>query len=303
GERPVTSDARRFGSSRLIPDLISLILTMPDGSVRTYRTNVIVSGMYMPENYPTLQPGDTAITHINIQEQCRPSQPGTYTAFVTYGGAHVVSATSGKLAFRLEPPSQVYVDDLLAELDVSELDDESYRPMAPPGGSRPGAARMRARNRRSGLTAALYELGQLREPRALEPIHALAALPRHLPGVRDSGPIALAARDALAQYDAPELIPFWIDLLHKGDEAAQRHLVRIRDTRVFAPLRELAFGSGDRDAATHLRKMADDSAIRFIHWSALAFLERDDESTWNRGQRDFALMLSGEDLADQLGHR
>jgi HEAT repeat protein len=253
----------------------NLELVMPDADRRTYPTrNWAAHGGFTREYPRKLEPGGRVATQVDILKHCRPAQPGVYRAQLSYG-----QIQSNWIEFRVDAPTRAHIDRLVARLDIESLSDKDYTPF------------MRI----------CYMLGELRDPRAIDALLAVAEIPTRPPRVPKARQMAGHAIYALAKFNAPELAPFWIEKLSEQWDVPAERLGKLGDPRAIEPLRAHALNFGNVAAAKALAELGDDGAIRFLRWDTLRDMDPDDESTW-RGSKALELLLSGERLADRLRH-
>jgi HEAT repeat protein len=144
-------------------------------------------------------------------------------------------------------------------------------------------------------------LGELGDPRAIDALRAVAVLPVKLNRDRNSQMMLHRAREALAKFDAPALVPTWIELLNGQWDLPAEQLAKLGDRRALAPLREHALNSDHVASAKALAELGDDSVIRFMRWDALRSTDPDNASTWG-GSKALRLLLPGERWEDRLRH-
>ncbi len=288
GDRPVAIDPFVFDSDDLFDgadhrsDDYNLELVMPNGDRRTYpERNWVAHSAPSTGNARTLAPGGRIATQIDIRKHCRPAQPGVYRAQLSYGhlSAPPPIVRSNWVEFVVRPPSREHVDRLLARLDVDGLKTGGYLAAAV-------ACRM---------------LGELGDPRAIDALRAVAVLPVKLNRDRNSQMMLHRAREALAKFDAPALVPTWIELLNGQWDLPAEQLAKLGDRRALAPLREHALNSDHVASAKALAELGDDSVIRFMRWDALRSTDPDNASTWG-GSKALRLLLPGERWEDRLRH-
>ena len=104
-------------------------------------------------------------------------------------------------------------------------------------------------------------LAELRLPKAVPLLKKLASDSERNPALRES------ALNALAKFTAPNLIPFWIQMLdrsHVSQTLAIKALRANGDARALERLRRIAFREGSDTAALALQQLGDDSAVEWL---------------------------------------
>ncbi len=271
-----------FDGARRESELYSIELVQPDGSRRTCpQLRWGSSHINWPRGGRTLEPAARITTQTDMRRYCRPAQPGLYRARLTYGSEPdvVPVVRSNWVEFVVEPPPAEQVDRLVSRLDTD-------------GMKRSDIAR---------ITRISFMLGELRDPRAIDALRAVALLPMRLPVIGSTREMAGLAARALAKFDTQELVPMWIELLHGERRLPPEQLAKLGDKRAMAPLRANALNDGNMAAVTALVALGDDSVLRFLRSDPLHNMDPSDESTWRKSET-LALLLPTEDLSDRLGH-
>jgi HEAT repeat protein len=311
GEIPASVNTSLFYSPNHIPEHLKLELVTPDGNVYTYPNHGF--GPSIVPSSQKLQPGDSVSKEIDIQGHCRPAQPGVYRVTVSYGsmahfipGSYVVGLppllVSDTLEFVLRRPSRAYVDDLLAEIAPDTITDERVfaSESAPDGHTVVNRKRRDSPVYRS-IHQPLYELGPLRDPKAVATLRALVRLPQDRPDLELASSVAWSAMRALAHYDTPDPVPMCIRLLGDRDDFAERRLAELGGPTAMEALRAHAVGSRGGAAAKALTDLGDPTVLRAMQDEALNGTAPDDESKWRR-PKVWELLLPGETLMDRLHH-
>jgi len=310
GAKPILLYKRLFDSAEDMSKYLSIDLVMPDGDRRTYIEHArspdwVIGPSHTHRSGPggyvrldlaqTLEPGDRVSAEIDLRKHCRPAQPGAYRAQLIYGrpehdrrlreamaGGPLPVVRSNWVEFVVQPPPDEQVDRLVSRLDVDTLTSKD-------------SAR---------VVRICYMLGELRDPRAIDALVAVAGLRKQRRVLRRKQHMAGHALMALAKFDTPEVVPVWVGMLDGRHDLPAEQLGKLGDRRAIAPLRRRALNDGHMAAARALAELGDDNVIRFLRWDALNGMDANDESTWSGAKAPaLALMLRGEVLADRLRHK
>ncbi len=210
---------------------------------------------------PTLT--DSALTHtVSLSTFHWLDQVGRYTiqpsihsraAGLRFGFMAWTGILTGPEAhFDIEPPSVDEVNRMLALMET-ELETEEHRIEA---------------------IRTLHQLGELRLTKAIPLLKKLALDPERNPALHEQ------ALNALVKFTAPNLTPFWIQMLdrsHVSQTLAMKALSANGDARALEPLRRITFRENSDTAALALQQLGDDSAVEWLtalaqrklrHWNA-----------------------------------
>jgi HEAT repeat protein len=298
-DRVIEIDTDLFDSPDYISPNFSLELIAPDGSRTTHPNHGNGPDRARTTAYVRdTPPAGRISTRIDIRQHCRPEQPGKYRVRLLYGHpaqfdeSRLTSqrlppvVASDMVEFHIRKPSRKHVNELIRRrLDIANLTDEDY------------AATLKT----------CRTLGELRDPRTVEALRAVAFLPRRPSRLQHADWMSNSACAALAKFEAPELVLMWIALLDSRPEIAARQLGKLGDSRAFGPLRAGAFGGGPSSgvdaAAAALVALGDETAVRVMRREALVRMDSGDEETWGQeGRRAYAMSLQVETPLDLLSH-
>lgn len=258
------------------PDILFLNrveIRQPDGTLAHFRGPQVSLAAPREANYQTLKAG-SALTHtVSLSTFHWLDQAGRYTiqprihiwadglrfGFMAWTG----TLTAPEVHFDIEPPTVDKVNRMLALMEA-ELEKEEHRIEA---------------------FRTLHQLGELRLTKAIRLLKKLASDSERNSALREQ------ALNALAKFTAPNLTPFWIQMLdrsHVSQTLAIKALRANGDARALEPLRRIAFREGSDTAALALQQLGDDSAVEWLTALAQRKLRH-----WNAKQRqDGAVTLS-----------
>ena len=164
--------------------------------------------------------------------------------------------TAPEVHFDIKPPTVDQVNRMLARIG-GELETEEHRIKA---------------------IRTLHQLGELRLPKAIPVLKKLALDSERNPALREW------ALNALAKFTAPNLTPFWIQMLDRSyvsQTLAMKALSANGDARALEPLRRIAFREDSDTAALVLQQLGDDSAVEWVTALAQQKLRH-----WNGKERE-----------------
>ena len=248
-----------------VPDILFLNrveIRQPDGTLARFYGPQVSAAPPKAADYHTLKAGSTLahtvslstfhwldqVGHYTIQPRIHIQAGGLRFGFMAWTGI----LTAPEVHFDIKPPSVDEVDRMLALMETG-LETEAHRIKA-------------IRN--------LHQLGELRLPKAIPLLKKLALDSERSPALRES------ALNALAKFTAPNLTPFWIQMLdrsHISQTLAIKALRANGDAQAHEPLRRIAFREGSDTAALALQQLGDDSAVEWLtalahrklrHWNA-----------------------------------
>jgi HEAT repeat protein len=238
-------------------------IRQPDGTLVRFRGPQVSSASPRAADYHTLKAG-SALTHtVSLSTFHWLDQVGRYTiqpsihiwgdgfrfGFMAWTGI----LTAPDVHFDIKPPKVDEVNKMLALMEA-ELEKEEHRIEA---------------------IRTLHQFGELRLPKAIPLLKKLASDSERNPALREQ------ALNALAKFTAPNLTPFWIQMLDRRSHVSQTLAIKALrangDTRALEPLRRIAFREGSDTAALALQQLGDDSAVEWLtalaqrklrHWNA-----------------------------------
>ncbi len=247
------------------PDILFLArveIRQPDGTLVLFRGPQASPAPPRAADYHTLKAGSTLTQTVSLSTFHWLDQVGRYTiqprihiwadglrfGFMAWTGI----LTAPEVHFDIEPPTADEVNRMLALMEI-ELETEPHR---------------------METIRTLHQFGALRLPKAIPLLKKLALDSERNPMLRDR------ALNALAKFTAPNLTPFWIQMLNRSHVAQTLAMKALRangDARALAPLRRIAFREGSDTAALALQQLGDDSAVEWLtalaqrklrHWDA-----------------------------------
>lgn len=240
-------------------------IQQPDGTLASFRGPQVSSAPPRAADYHTLKPG-SALTHtVSLSTFHWLDQVGRYTiqprihiwadgirfGFMAWTGILTVP----EVHFDIEPPTVDEVNRMLALMEA-QLETEEHRIKA---------------------IRTLHQLGELRLPKAIPLLKKLALDSERNPVLREQ------ALNALAKFTAPNLTPFWIQMLDSSYVSQPLAIKALRangDARALEPLRRIAFREDSDTAALALQQLGDDSAVEWRTALAQRKLRH-----WNRRRR------------------
>ncbi|MCG9131445.1 HEAT repeat domain-containing protein [Candidatus Poribacteria bacterium] len=251
-----------------VPEILFLDrveIRQPDGTLVRFRGPQVNSAPPRAADYHTLKAGSTLTHTVSLSTFHWLDQVGRYTiqpsthiwadglrfGFMAWTGI----LTGPEVHFDIESPSVDEVNRMLALMEA-ELEKEEHRIEA---------------------FRILHQLGELRLTKAIPLLKKLASDPKRNSALRES------ALNALAKFTAPNLTPFWIQMLnrsHISQTLAMKALSANGDARAHEPLRRIAFREGSDTAALALQQLGDDSAVEWLTALAQRKLRH-----WNGKQR------------------
>ena len=247
------------------PDILfleRLEIRQPDGTLALFRGPQVSLAPPKAADYHTLNPG-SALTHtVSLSAFHQLDQVGRYTiqprmhiqsdglifGFMAWTGI----LTGTEVHFDIQPPTVDETNGMLALIEA-QLETETHPIEA---------------------FRTLHKLGELRLPKAIPLLKKLVLDSEADPALREH------ALHALAKFTAPNLTPFWIQMLDRSHVAQTLAIKALRangDARALDPLRRIAFREGSDTAALALQQLGDDSAVEWLtalaqrelrHWDA-----------------------------------
>lgn len=237
-------------------------IRQPDGTLVLFRGPLVSPAPPRAADYRTLEAGSTLTQTVSLSTFHWLDQVGRYTiqprihiwadglrfGFMAWTGI----LTAPEVHFDIEPPTIDEVNRMLALVEA-EFETEAHRMEA---------------------IRTLHRLGELRLTKAIPLLKKLALDSERDPALRKR------ALNALAEFTAPNLTPFWIQMLDRSRVAQTFAMKALRangDARALAPLRRIAFREGSDTAALALQQLGDDSAVEWLtalaerelrHWDA-----------------------------------
>lgn len=237
-------------------------IRQPDGTLVLFRGPLVSPAPPRAADYRTLKAGSTLTQTVSLSTFHWLDQVGRYTiqprihiwadglrfGFMAWTGI----LTAPEVHFDIEPPTTDEMNRMLALMET-ELETEAHRMEA---------------------IRTLHRLGELRLPKAIPLLKKLALDSERDPVLRKW------ALNALAKFTAPNLTPFWIQMLdrsHVSQTLAVKALRANGDARALEPLRRIAFRDASDTAALALQQLGDDSAVEWLtalaernlqHWDA-----------------------------------
>jgi HEAT repeat protein len=289
GTRGLTVSLRGHGNPEMKPRGIRIEVTKPDGEYAVYRPVVPYPGPTGFDGTRHIEPGESVSGELDLTHFYRLERPGTYTVGLVYewmslGADEGIWAWTGKsestpTTFEVGAPTEAQIQEMLRAVDV---DLDSNRGGVPRGD-------------------ACRQLSELREPRAIPLFSRVARLDRRSPEGREWGGLRVAAIKALRQYNAPELLPLWMQL-SKRNQTALEPLARLDDPRAAPAFRRHAFGSGDGwgsvTAALMLRSIGQPKAFDWLYETGMRWLTSPLESQRNRGATLVHNVYKSSDMID-----
>ena len=248
-----------------VPEILFLDrveIRQPDGTSVRFRGPQVSPAPPRAADYHTLKAGSTLSQTVSVSTFHWLDQVGRYTiqprihiwadglrfGFMAWTGI----LTAPEVHFDIEPPTVDEVNRMLVLMEA-ELETEAHRIEA---------------------IRTLHRLGELRLPKAIPLLKKFA-----LDSERNSV-LREWALNALAKFTAPNLTPFWIQMLdrsHVAQTLALKALHANGDARALEPLRRIAFREDSAPAALALQQLGDDSAVEWLtalaerklrHWDA-----------------------------------
>ena len=240
-------------------------IRQPDGTLAPFRGPQVSPAPPREADYHTLKAGSTLTHTVSLSTFHWLDQAGRYSiqpslhiwadglsfGFMAWTGI----LTEPEVHFDIEPPTVDEVNRMLALMEA-ELEKEEHRIEA---------------------FRTLHQLGELRPTKAIPLLKKLASNSEGNRALRES------ALHALAKFTAPNLTPFWIQMLdrsHVSQTLAIKALGANGDARALERLRRIAFRESSDTAALALQQLGDDSAVEWL--TALAHREL---RHWNARQR------------------
>lgn len=237
-------------------------IRQPDGTLVLFRGPLVSPTPPRAADYRTLKAGSTLTQTVSLSTFHWLDQVGRYTiqprihiwadglrfGFMAWTGI----LTGPEVHFDIEPPTTDEMNRMLALVEA-ELETEAHRMEA---------------------IRTLHRLGELRLPKAIPLLKKLALDSERDPVLRKW------ALNALAKFTAPNLTPFWLQMLdgsHVSQTLAMKALRVNGDARALAPLRRITFRDASDTAALALQQLGDDSAVEWLtalaernlqHWDA-----------------------------------
>jgi len=237
-------------------------IRQPDGTLVLFRGPLVSLAPPRAADYRTLEAGRTLTQTVSLSTFHWLDQVGRYTiqprmhiradglrfGFMAWTGI----LTGPEVHFDIEPPTADEVNRMLALMEA-ELETEAHRMEA---------------------IRTLHRLGELRLPKAIPLLKKLALDSERDPALREW------ALNALAKFTAPNLTPFWIQMLDRSQVSQTLAMKALRangDARALETLRRIAFQEGSDTAALALQQLGDDSAVEWLtalaerelrHWDA-----------------------------------
>ena len=241
-------------------------IRQPDGTLVRFRGPLVSSAPPRAADYHTLKAGSTLTRTVSLSTFHWLDQVGRYTiqprihiqaaglrfGFMAWTGI----LTAPEVHFDIEPPPVDEVNRMLALVEA-ELETEEHRIKA---------------------IRTLHQLGELRLPKAIPLLKKLALDSERNPVLREW------ALNALAKFTAPNLTPFWIQMLDRSQVSQTLAIKALRangDARALERLRRIAFGEDSDTAALALQQHGDDSAVEWLTTLAQRKLRH-----WNEKQRE-----------------
>ena len=239
-------------------------IQQPDGTLASFRGPQVSSAPPRAADYHTLKVGSTFTQTVSLSTFHWLDQMGRYTiqprihiradglrfGFMAWTGILTVP----EVHFDIEPPTVDEVNRMLALMET-QLETEEHRIEA---------------------IRTLHQLGELRLPKAIPLLKKLALDSERNPVLRKQ------ALNALAKFTAPNLTPFWIQMLDRlqSQTLAIKALSANGDARALEALRRIAFREDSDTAALALQQLGDDSAVEWLTALAQRKLRH-----WNRRRR------------------
>ena len=237
-------------------------IRQPDGTLARFRGPQVSPAPPREADYHTLKAGSTLTHPVSLSTFHWLDQAGRYTiqpslhiwadglsfGFMAWTG--ILTGPEGH--FDIEPPSVDEVNRMLALMEA-ELETEEHRIKA---------------------IRILHQLGELRLTKAIPLLKKLALDPERNPALHEQ------ALNALVKFTAPNLTPFWIQMLdrsHVSQTLVMKALSANGDARALEPLRRITFRENSDTAALALQQLGDDSAVEWFtalaqpklrHWNA-----------------------------------
>lgn len=235
-----------------VPEILFLDrveIRQPDGTLAHFRGPQVSYASPRATDYQTLAAGSTLTQTVSLSTLHWLDQVGRYTiqprmhiwadgvrfGFMAWTGI----LTAPEVHFDIEPPTVDEVNKMLALMEA-ELETENHR---------------------SEAFRTLHQLGELRLQKAIPLLKKLALDSERNPALREQ------ALNALAKFTAPNLTPFWIQMLdrsHISQTLAMKALRTNGDARALEPLRRIAFRESSDTAALALQQLGDNSAVEWL---------------------------------------